>query len=192
MAKRQKSDLVPPTLHYCGHNAKKIGPKNLCWKFARSKSSNLFKGWETRFETSCPAPLDLPLTPAAIFWKWTRGTQNAPSLPFVLLTASLGNDSKRCGSNRHVRSTPDFLWTEKGKSFLSEGFHGCKSFLLNSWSGPRLYRYLVQSFWQGGGINLNKSDFCDFVIIRWCNFTKKKSQAQIRVQTLFLGPKFIH
>ena len=25
----------------------------------------------------------------------------------------------------------------------------------------------------GGGINLNKSDFCDFVIIRSCNFTKK-------------------
>ena len=28
MAIRKKSGLVPPTLHYCGHNAKKkIGPK---------------------------------------------------------------------------------------------------------------------------------------------------------------------
>ena len=27
MAKRKKSGLVSPTLHYCGHNAKKIGPK---------------------------------------------------------------------------------------------------------------------------------------------------------------------
>ena len=27
MAKRKKSGVVPPTLHYCGHNAKKIGPK---------------------------------------------------------------------------------------------------------------------------------------------------------------------
>ena len=40
MAKRKKWGLVPPILHYCGHNAKKIGPKksdqkNLCWKFAR-------------------------------------------------------------------------------------------------------------------------------------------------------------
>ena len=35
MAKRKKSGLVPPTLHYCGHSAKKIGPKNLCRKFAR-------------------------------------------------------------------------------------------------------------------------------------------------------------
>ena len=27
MAKRKKTGLVPPTLHYCGHNAKKIGAK---------------------------------------------------------------------------------------------------------------------------------------------------------------------
>ena len=27
MAIRKKTGLVPPTLHYCGHNAKKIGPK---------------------------------------------------------------------------------------------------------------------------------------------------------------------
>ena len=42
----------------------------------------------------------------------------------------------------------------------------------------------------GGGINLNKSDFCDFVIIRSYIFTKKKSQAQIRVETHFWGPKW--
>ena len=35
MAIRKKSGLVPPTLHYCGHNAKKSEQKNLCWKFAR-------------------------------------------------------------------------------------------------------------------------------------------------------------
>ena len=29
MAKIKKSGLVPPTLHYCGQNAKKIGPKNI-------------------------------------------------------------------------------------------------------------------------------------------------------------------
>ena len=27
MAKIKKSGLVPATLHYCGHNVKKIGPK---------------------------------------------------------------------------------------------------------------------------------------------------------------------
>ena len=27
MVKRNKSGLVPPTVHYCGHNAKKIGAK---------------------------------------------------------------------------------------------------------------------------------------------------------------------
>ena len=27
MAKGKKSGLVPPILHYCGHDAKKIGPK---------------------------------------------------------------------------------------------------------------------------------------------------------------------
>ena len=32
MAIRKKSGLVPPTLHYCGHNAKKIGPKKYLLK----------------------------------------------------------------------------------------------------------------------------------------------------------------
>ena len=36
MAIRKNSGLVPPTLYYCGHNAKKLDQKNLCWKFARS------------------------------------------------------------------------------------------------------------------------------------------------------------
>ena len=43
MAIRKKSGLVPPTLHYCGHNAKKIGPKKSLLKICTlySVSSHL-------------------------------------------------------------------------------------------------------------------------------------------------------
>ena len=54
MAKRKKSGLVPTTLHYCGHNAKKIGPKKSSLKICTLHtvighlSAPLFNNVDTR------------------------------------------------------------------------------------------------------------------------------------------------
>ena len=89
IAKRKKWSLVPPTLHYCGHNAKKIGLKK-----SRLKICTL---------DSVIGHLSAPLRGRQDTWPRTTWPRNSEKSGFVPPTLHYcGDNAKKMGPKKSL------------------------------------------------------------------------------------------